>query len=57
MTKHLRKVLRDSRGATAIEYGLITAFIALVMVGSFGSLADAINQVFNKIIAIFQAAN
>jgi pilus assembly protein Flp/PilA len=37
----LRKLLRDSRGATAVEYGLIVALIVIAMVGALESVANA----------------
>jgi pilus assembly protein Flp/PilA len=37
----LAQVLRDDRGATAVEYGLILALVALTAVGAFQSLANA----------------
>ena len=33
MVKFLRKLGRDTRGATAVEYGLILALVFLTMVG------------------------
>jgi pilus assembly protein Flp/PilA len=37
----LARLLRDDRGATAVEYGLILALVALTAVGAFQSLANA----------------
>ena len=34
----LRKLRRDESGATAIEYGLIVALLAVVCIGAFNSL-------------------
>ncbi|MBO9517263.1 MAG: Flp family type IVb pilin [Porphyrobacter sp.] len=34
------KVLRDDRGATAIEYGLIVALIVIAIMVSLSTLAD-----------------
>lgn len=42
MVNFLRKLGRDTRGATAVEYGLILALVFLAMVGgvkTFGSEA------------------
>ena len=33
-----RRLRRDKRGATAIEYGLIVALIALAMIGGLSTL-------------------
>jgi pilus assembly protein Flp/PilA len=34
------RLLRDDRGATAIEYGLIVSLIAMAMIGAFSGIAD-----------------
>jgi pilus assembly protein Flp/PilA len=34
------RLAKDSRGATAVEYGLILAMIVLVMVVALGQVAD-----------------
>jgi pilus assembly protein Flp/PilA len=36
----LRKLLRHTDGATAIEYGLILALICIACLGAMGALAD-----------------
>ncbi|MEG9268496.1 Flp family type IVb pilin [Qipengyuania sp. Mu-71] len=44
MVEFLRKLGRDTRGATAVEYGLILALIFLAMIGgiqAFGTTATA----------------
>jgi pilus assembly protein Flp/PilA len=38
--KFFRKLLRDNRGATAIEYGLIVALIVLAMMGALRGVAN-----------------
>ena len=35
-----KQLFHDQRGATAIEYGLILALIALAMMAALGTLAD-----------------
>lgn len=40
MRKRLSRVLRDQRGATAIEYGLIIALLVLSMMVGLGTFAD-----------------
>lgn len=47
MTK-FRQMLRDRRGATAIEYGLIAALIAVAAVGAMSGLGDQISKTFNN---------
>jgi pilus assembly protein Flp/PilA len=34
------KILRDNRGATAIEYGLIVALICIAIMGAMESVAN-----------------
>jgi pilus assembly protein Flp/PilA len=38
--KFFRRLLRDNRGATAIEYGLIVTLIVLAMMGALRGVAD-----------------
>ena len=38
--KFFSKLLRDEAGATAIEYGLIAALIAVVIIAAIGTLGD-----------------
>ena len=43
-------LLRDERGATAIEYGLIAALISVACIIAFLSLGLNLIEVFNKIV-------
>ncbi len=45
----LRKMLKDTKGATAIEYGLIAALIAVAAIAAMGSLGNTLNTTFNKV--------
>ncbi len=45
----LRMLGRDSRGATAIEYGLIAALIVLAMMGGLRTLGGGTNGMWGKI--------
>ena len=36
----LQHLLRDSRGATAVEYGLIVALIVIAIIGAVESVAN-----------------
>ena len=40
---YFKRLLRDDRGATAIEYGLIVAMIAMAIIGAVKSVADENN--------------
>lgn len=43
------KFIRDEQGATAIEYGLIAALIAVVIIGALTLLGTSISAKFNTI--------
>lgn len=49
MIKMFRAFAKDESGATAIEYGLIAALIALVGVVAFTALGDTIADSFNEV--------
>ena len=36
----IKKIVDDTAGATAIEYGLIVAFFSLAIIASFDRIAD-----------------
>ncbi|MFN7102581.1 MAG: Flp family type IVb pilin [Pseudorhizobium sp.] len=45
----LRSLSRSNEGATAIEYGLIAALIAVALIAGLGGFSDALLNVFNTI--------
>jgi pilus assembly protein Flp/PilA len=47
--KTLRKMVKDNKGATAIEYGLIAALIAVAAIGAMSSLGTQLNTTFGNI--------
>ena len=47
----LRKLCADKRGATAIEYGLICALIAIAMMGGLSALGGGANGMWGKVEA------
>ena len=50
MLKHLVKFQnRDERGATAVEYGLMVALIAVVIIAAVTLLGNNLNGMFNQI--------
>jgi len=49
MTKLMRALADDRNGATAIEYGLIAAFIALAMVAALPGVHDALAAKFSSV--------
>jgi pilus assembly protein Flp/PilA len=46
MTKFVERFLKDESGATAIEYGLIAALIAVVIVGAVTTIGTNLNTKF-----------
>ncbi len=46
-----KNLLRDERGATAIEYCLLLALLAMVMLGVLNSLGFTLASVFTTISA------
>lgn len=45
----LLRLLADTRGATAVEYGLIAALIFMAIVGGVTSMAEANNDTYETI--------
>ena len=45
----LRKLARDEQGATAIEYGLIAALIAVVCIGGFQLIGNNLASTLNTV--------
>lgn len=56
MTKLLNKLARDTKGATAIEYGLIAAFIALAIVVALPKIGTSLNATFTNVSDHLQTA-
>jgi pilus assembly protein Flp/PilA len=48
MSKFVSGFMKDESGATAIEYGLIAALIAVVLITALQALEGALSGVFNK---------
>ncbi|MDQ2633411.1 MAG: Flp family type IVb pilin [Pseudomonadota bacterium] len=49
MSNIFARFVKDESGATAIEYGLIAALIALAIMVGAGAVGNALNQQFNDI--------
>jgi len=43
------KMIRDTKGATAIEYGLIAALIAVAAIAAMGNIGSALGETFNNV--------
>ena len=46
--KFIKNLFRDEAGATAIEYGLIAALIAVAIMTTVGGLGSQLNSTFSK---------
>ncbi len=49
MTKFMTRFVKNESGATAIEYGLIAALIAVVLISALQVLGGNIGNTFNGI--------
>ncbi len=47
--KFFSKLIRDEQGATAIEYGLIAALIAVAAITAMSSLGDQLSTTFTTV--------
>ena len=45
----IRKLIKNSKGATAIEYGLIAALIAVAAISAMSTLGTKISTTFNNV--------
>lgn len=44
-----RKMLKNEKGATAIEYGLIAALIAVAAISAMSTLGNTLANTFNNV--------
>ncbi len=51
-----RKFIRDESGATAIEYGLIAALVAVAIVGALGLLGGELDRIFTDVTTVLETA-
>ncbi|MPT48074.1 MAG: Flp family type IVb pilin [Sphingobium sp.] len=52
-----RKLIKDNKGATAIEYGLIAALIAVAAIGAMTAVGGEVTNTFNKVDTTLKNAN
>ena len=52
----MRRLRSDKRGATAIEYGLIAALIAVAIISSLSKLGGGTNGMWGKLDAKLETA-
>jgi pilus assembly protein Flp/PilA len=49
MTKLMSRFVKDESGATAVEYGLIAALIAVVIISTVSTVGDRLQARFQEI--------
>ena len=57
MSKIVARFVKDESGATAIEYGLIAALIALAIMVGAGALGNALDDKFQAIASAVEDSN
>jgi len=53
--KFVAKILKNEKGATAIEYGLIAALIAVAAITAMTSLGSQLQKTFNNVTTNMKA--
>jgi len=56
MQNHIERFVKDESGATAIEYGLIAALIAVGIIAAARGLGSQISATFNTITSTMSSA-
>lgn len=54
--KNFKKLIKNEEGATAIEYGLIAALIAVAAITAMSALGDNLEATFNSVSSNLTAA-
>jgi pilus assembly protein Flp/PilA len=49
LTRHIFALLKNEAGATAIEYGLIAALIAVAVIATVTTVGTNLNSTFNSV--------
>lgn len=57
MTKFISRFAKDESGATAIEYGLIAALIAVACITALTSLGGSLSNTFGTVDTGLKGAN
>ena len=57
LTTTLKRFIADERGATAVEYGLLTALISVAIMGSLGTVGAGIKNTFSTVSADLTASH
>ncbi len=56
MIRKLTSVVRNTKGATAIEYGLIAALIAVAAIGAMQGLGNQLKKTFTNVSSNMKAS-
>jgi pilus assembly protein Flp/PilA len=51
------RFVKNESGATAIEYGLIAALVAVAIIGTLSSMGTTLSSTFSKVQSKLNAAN
>jgi pilus assembly protein Flp/PilA len=57
MSKFFKKLIKNEEGATAIEYGLIAALIAVAAIAALQSVGGQLQTTFNSVADNLSTAN
>jgi pilus assembly protein Flp/PilA len=57
MRKYLPRFVKDESGVTAIEYGLIAALIAIVIIGALTAVGGSLNTLFTTVSTTLNGAS
>lgn len=50
--RHFKRFMRDERGVTALEYGILAAIVAVIIAGVFyDSVSASLNSMFSTVTA------
>ncbi len=53
MIKKLTSLLRDTSGATAIEYGMVAVLISVAMLIALTSISVSVGEIYELIVGAF----
>jgi pilus assembly protein Flp/PilA len=56
MRKQVYRLLKDEAGVTAIEYGLIAALIAIVIIGALTLVGSSLQAIFSTVGSTLNSA-
>jgi len=56
MINMIKNFVKDESGATAIEYGLIAALVAVAIITALGALGTELSNIFQYVADQLQAA-